>query len=65
MTDPAASHEDAGPLAAVCRETIVWGPGAIAQAHTTTEYIEAAALETGRESLRRFLADTNHIYKYS
>ena len=61
----AAWCSDAGPLAAVCRETIVWGPGAIAQAHTTTEYIEVAALETGRESLRRFLADTSHIYKYS
>ena len=53
----AAWCSDAGPLAAVCGETIVWGPGAIAQAHTVDEYVEKAALEAGREILRRFLLD--------
>ena len=44
-----------GVLAGVCGETIVWGPGAIAQAHTVDEYIETGSLEAGRETLRRFL----------
>ena len=48
---------DAGPLALACGQTLVWGPGAIAQAHTTDEFIETAALEQGREVLRRFLLD--------
>ncbi len=48
---------DAGPLALACGQTLVWGPGAIAQAHTTDEFIETAALEKGREVLRRFLLD--------
>ena len=51
----AAWCSDAGVLAGVCGETIVWGPGAIAQAHTVDEYIETASLEAGRETLRRFL----------
>jgi acetylornithine deacetylase/succinyl-diaminopimelate desuccinylase-like protein len=51
----AAWCSDAGVLAAVCQQTIVWGPGAIGQAHTVDEYIETASLEAGRETLRRFL----------
>ena len=53
----AAWCSDAGVLAHACRETIVWGPGAIAQAHTVDEYVETASLEAGRETLRRFLLD--------
>jgi acetylornithine deacetylase/succinyl-diaminopimelate desuccinylase-like protein len=55
VCEGAAWCSDAGPLAQVCGETLVWGPGAIAQAHTTDEYIEEAALEAGRATLRRFL----------
>ena len=46
---------DAGPLALACGQTIVWGPGAIAQAHTVDEFIETTALETARKVLRHFL----------
>ena len=46
---------DAGPLAAICSEIIVWGPGAIAQAHTTDEYILRASLETGYAVMKQFL----------
>lgn len=49
---------DAGPLALACGQTIVWGPGAIAQAHTIDEYIETTALETARRVLRHFLLAT-------
>ena len=55
VREGAAWCSDAGPLAAACAETIVWGPGAIAQAHTVDEYIETASLEAGRAVLRRFL----------
>ncbi len=54
----AAWCSDAGVLAGVCGQTIVWGPGAIAQAHTCDEYIEVAALESGRETVRRFLLES-------
>ena len=54
----AAWCSDAGVLAAACGQTIVWGPGAIAQAHTCDEYIEAAALDSGCETLRRFLLES-------
>ena len=57
VLEGAAWCSDAGPLAPVCGETLVWGPGSIAQAHTVDEYIEAAALESGRDVLRRFLLD--------
>ena len=52
---PVVRCSAAGPSAAVCGETLVWGPGSIAQAHTPDEYVEAAALETGAAVLRRFL----------
>ena len=55
MREAAAWCSDAGVLAAVCGQTVVWGPGAIAQAHTTDEYIEQASLDAGRDVLRRFL----------
>ncbi len=51
----AAWCSDAGVLAGACRQTLVWGPGSIAQAHTTDEYIERASLDAGREVLRQFL----------
>ena len=52
----AAWCSDAGVLAPVCGQTIVWGPGSIAQAHTADEFIETASLEAGAETLRAFLA---------
>jgi len=55
VKEAAAWCSDAGVLAGACGQTIVWGPGGIAQAHTTDEYIEQDALETGAEILRRFL----------
>ena len=51
----AAWCSDAGVLSSVCGETLVWGPGAIAQAHTVDEYIEATSLESGCDTLRQFL----------
>jgi len=56
--EAAAWCSDAGVLDGACGQTVVWGPGGIAQAHTTDEYIEEAALETGRDILRRFLLAT-------
>jgi len=55
IREAAAWCSDAGVLATVCDQTVVWGPGAIAQAHTTDEYIEEASLEAGRDVLRHFL----------
>ena len=55
VREGAAWCSDAGPLAPVCGGTIVWGPGAIAQAHTVDEFIEARSLETGAQVLRRYL----------
>ena len=55
VREGAAWCSDAGVLSSVCGETLVWGPGAIAQAHTVDEYIEVASLESGRETLRHFL----------
>ena len=57
VREGAAWCSDAGPLAPVCGETIVWGPGAIGQAHTVDEYIEKASLAAGVEVLRRYLLD--------
>ncbi len=55
VREGAAWCSDAGVLSSVCGETLVWGPGAIAQAHTVDEYIEITSLESGRETLRHFL----------
>ena len=49
---------DAGPLAAVCREVLVFGPGSIDQAHAPDEFIDLAELDRGRRILRRLLAAT-------
>ena len=53
--ESAAWCSDAGVLARACGQTIVWGPGSIAQAHTTDEYVELAQLENGADALRAFL----------
>jgi len=55
--EAAAWCSDAGVLAPVCGQTVVWGPGSIAQAHTADEFIERASLQAGTETLRRFLRD--------
>ena len=55
VCEGAAWCSDAGVLAPVCGQTLVWGPGSIAQAHTADEFIETAALEAGADVLRRFL----------
>jgi acetylornithine deacetylase len=49
---------DAGPLARVCRDVIVFGPGDIAQAHTPDEFIELDELHRGARILRAFLNAT-------
>jgi acetylornithine deacetylase/succinyl-diaminopimelate desuccinylase-like protein len=54
QTETAAWCSDAGVLADACAQTIVWGPGAIAQAHTVDEFIETASLAAGTEALRQF-----------
>ncbi|MCC5849048.1 MAG: M20 family metallopeptidase [Verrucomicrobia bacterium] len=46
---------DAAPLSQVCGQTVVFGPGDIAQAHTADEYIEVEDLVRGAEILARFL----------
>jgi len=46
---------DASPLSRVCGQTVVFGPGDIAQAHTEDEFIEISALEEGSAILGRFL----------
>lgn len=46
---------DAGPLAAVCDDLLVFGPGHIAQAHTPDEFIELHQLAQGARILRCFL----------
>lgn len=55
VREGAAWCSDAGPLAPACGETLVWGPGAIAQAHTVDEYIEKSSLDAGVDILRRYL----------
>ena len=55
VREGAAWCSDAGPLAPVCGETLVWGPGAIGQAHTADEYIEKSSLVAGVDVLRRYL----------
>ncbi len=55
VCETAAWCSDAGVLADACAQTIVWGPGAIAQAHTVDEFIESASLAAGTEALRQFL----------
>ncbi len=46
---------DAAVLAGSGIPSVVFGPGDIAQAHTANEWISLAALDRGREMLRRFL----------
>jgi len=46
---------DAANLAAAGMPTVVWGPGDIAQAHTTDEWITIDQLERGTDMLKRFL----------
>lgn len=48
---------DAAPFGQVCGETVVFGPGDIAQAHTEDEYIEITELEKGAAIFARFLDD--------
>ena len=50
-----AWYSDAGPLAAVCREIVVFGPGSIRQAHTADEFIELESLQRGSDVLQHFL----------
>lgn len=46
---------DASMFSPVCGQTVVFGPGDIAQAHTVDEYIELAQLEKGTAVFERFL----------
>jgi len=54
---PAGAHYfcDAAVLARGGIPSVVFGPGDIAQAHTTEEWISLAQLERGKEMLLRFL----------
>ena len=54
----AAWYSDAGPLAALCPEVIVFGPGSIRQAHTADEFIEVASLRAGTRVLGEWLDRT-------
>jgi len=53
-TEGTAWFSDAGPLAQVCDEIVVFGPGSIKQAHTADEYIELEQLRKGAEVLQAF-----------
>jgi acetylornithine deacetylase/succinyl-diaminopimelate desuccinylase family protein len=55
-TEGAAWYSDAGPLADVCRELVVFGPGSIAQAHTADEFIDLDSLQKGSAIIRGFLS---------
>ena len=46
---------DASPFAQVCGETLVFGPGDIAQAHTANEYITLEQLDQAAAIFARFL----------
>ena len=46
-TEGAAWYSDAGPLSHACREIVVFGPGSIRQAHTTSEFIDLDSLHKG------------------
>lgn len=48
-------YSDAGPLSAVCREIVVFGPGRMQQAHTADEFIEEQSLLNGCTILTVFL----------
>jgi acetylornithine deacetylase/succinyl-diaminopimelate desuccinylase-like protein len=48
---------DAAPFSRTCAQTVVFGPGDIAQAHTEDEFIDLTDLETGAAILARFLDD--------
>lgn len=54
-TEGAAWYSDAGPLARICREIVVFGPGDIGQAHTADEFIDLDSLQAGCDVLRHFL----------
>lgn len=51
----AAWYSDAGPLSALCRDVLVFGPGSIRQAHTADEFIEIQSLMTGAKVLGEWL----------
>ena len=46
---------DAANLAGAGIPTVVWGPGDIAQAHTTDEWISLEQLEHGTAMMTQFL----------
>jgi acetylornithine deacetylase len=48
---------DASPFSQVCGETLVFGPGDIAQAHTADEFIDLEELNKGAAIFARFLDD--------
>jgi acetylornithine deacetylase/succinyl-diaminopimelate desuccinylase-like protein len=48
---------DAAPLAEGGTPSVVFGPGDIAQAHTSDEWISVASLERGTAMLEKFLRD--------
>ena len=51
-------YSDAGALSSLSRETVVFGPGSIEQAHTADEFIELEALQAGADILETFLVET-------
>jgi len=54
----ASWFSDAGPLSKVCDNLAVFGPGSIAQAHTSEEYIELPALQAGYDVLKGLIEET-------
>jgi len=47
---------DAGWFGRVCRETVVFGPGSIGEAHTADEFIAVEQLEAGVAVLKDFMS---------
>lgn len=50
---------DASPFSQTCGQTLVFGPGDIAQAHTEDEFIEISQLERAAEIFAHFLENFN------
>ena len=51
-------YSDAGALSSLSKETVVFGPGSIEQAHTADEFIELEDLQAGADILETFLDET-------
>ena len=59
----ASWYSDAGAFSQTCREVVVFGPGSIAQAHTSAEFIELDELLAAQRILERYLTSLAQAMK--